>query len=53
MMEAMEHNLVKVRDSQQLPASIRLAAIAALLVLSTYYALSDDNEVYRISIGTS
>jgi hypothetical protein len=51
MLEQLEHRLVNVRDSD-LPSSIRLAAIAALLVVSKYYALTDDTEVYRIAIGT-
>jgi hypothetical protein len=51
MLEAMEHDLTKVRDSLELPTVIRIAAIAALLMISKYYALTDDNEVYRIAIG--
>lgn len=51
ILEAMEHDLTKVRDSPELPRVIRIAAIAALLVVSKYYALTDDNEVYRIAIG--
>ena len=52
MLEAMEHDLTRVRDSHELPTVIRIAAIAALLIISKYYALTDDNEVYRIAIGT-
>ena len=33
------------------PSVIRIAAKAALLVIGKYYALTDDNEVYRIAIG--
>ena len=51
MLEAMEHDLTKVQDSLELPTIIRIAAIAALLIVSKYYALTDDNEVYRIAIG--
>jgi hypothetical protein len=51
ILEAMEHDLAKVRDSGELPNVIRIAAIAGLLVVSKYYALTDDNEVYRIAIG--
>ena len=51
MLEAMEHDLTKVRDSSELPEVIRVAAIAGLLVISKYYALTDDNEVYRIAIS--
>ncbi|KAF8960348.1 hypothetical protein BDZ97DRAFT_1905934 [Flammula alnicola] len=50
MLEAMEHDLTKIRNSHELPAVIRIAAIAALLIISKYYALTDDNEVYRIAI---
>lgn len=52
MLEAMEHDLTVIRDSFELPVVIRIAAIAALLIISKYYALTDDNEVYRIAIGT-
>lgn len=51
LLEAMEHDLVKVRDAAELPDIIRVAAIAGLLVISKYYALTDDCEVYRIAIG--
>jgi hypothetical protein len=48
----MQSKLVKC-DSSELPEVIRVAAIAGLLVISKYYALTDDNEVYRIAISTS
>lgn len=51
MLEAMEHDLTRIRDSHELPTVIRIATIAALLVIFKYYALTDDNEVYRIAIG--
>ena len=51
MLESMENDLTRVRDSVELPTVIRIAAIAALLIVSKYYALTDDNEVYRIAIG--
>lgn len=53
MLETMEHHLQTVRDDvdNQLSPVIRVAAVAALLVIGKYYALSDDNEVYRIAIG--
>ena len=53
MLEAMEHDLQKVRDAIEVPTVIRIAAIAGLLVVSKYYALTDDNDVYRIAIGLS
>jgi len=51
MLEAMEHQLVEVRDAVDLPNVIRIAAQAALLVIAKYYALTDDNEVYRIAFS--
>jgi hypothetical protein len=51
MLEAMEHDLQQVCDAPALPKIIRIAAIAGLLVLSKYYALTDDNDVYRIAIS--
>jgi hypothetical protein len=53
MLEAMEHDLQKVRDAIEVPTVIRIAAIAGLLVVSKYYALTDDNDVYHIAIGLS
>jgi hypothetical protein len=53
MLEALEHDLQAVFEQvhASLPPVIRIAAQAALLVLSKYYALSDDCEVYRIAMG--
>ena len=42
---------MKVRDAYSEPAVIRIAAEAALTMIGKYYALTDDNEVYRIAIG--
>jgi hypothetical protein len=53
MLEAMEHDLQKVHDAIEVPTVIRIAAIAGLLVVSKYYALTDDNNVYCIAIGLS
>jgi hypothetical protein len=55
MLETLEHRLTAVRDNKHhsLPPVIRIAAQAALFVVEKYYALSDDNEVYRIAIGAS
>ncbi|KAJ7019651.1 hypothetical protein C8F04DRAFT_975384 [Mycena alexandri] len=50
MLEALEDELTNMRDDASLPDVIRIAAIAALLVIGKYYALSDDTEVYRIAI---
>lgn len=59
MLETLEHRLVAVRDhvntgsgdDKDVSSVIRIAAEAGLLVISKYYALSDDNEVYRIAMG--
>ncbi|KAF7969646.1 hypothetical protein HWV62_26741 [Athelia sp. TMB] len=53
MLEEMEHQLTNVRNSYDMPKVIRIAAQAALFVIEKYYALTDDNEVYRIAIGKS
>ncbi|KAJ6545063.1 hypothetical protein DFH09DRAFT_1509464, partial [Mycena vulgaris] len=50
MLEALEDELTNMRNDAALPAVIRIAAIAALLVVGKYYALSDDTDVYRIAI---
>lgn len=51
MLESLEHDLTEVSSSPSLPSVIRIAALAGLLVISKYYALTDDNEVYRIAMG--
>ncbi|EIN05207.1 hypothetical protein PUNSTDRAFT_74871 [Punctularia strigosozonata HHB-11173 SS5] len=52
MLETFEAQLVAVCDQKhaQLPPIIRVAAQASLLVVGKYYALSDDNEIYRIAM---
>jgi len=51
MLERLEHSMAKVRDAEKLPNVIRIAAEAALIMIGKYYALTDDNEVYRIAIA--
>jgi hypothetical protein len=51
MLEDMEHELEAVRNDATLPSVIRVTAHAALLMISKYYALTDDCEVYRIAMG--
>jgi hypothetical protein len=51
MLERLEHSMAKVRDAEKLPNVIHIAAEAALIMIGKYYALTDDNEVYRIAIG--
>ena len=46
--ERLEH----VRDAQDLPKVIRIAAIASLLVVEKYSKLSELSEVYCIAMGT-
>ncbi|KAJ6619855.1 hypothetical protein B0H10DRAFT_1792778 [Mycena sp. CBHHK59/15] len=50
MLESLEDQLANMRDNITLPNVIRIAAIAGLMVVGKYYALTDDTEVYRISI---
>ncbi|KAG1719767.1 uncharacterized protein EDB91DRAFT_1231303 [Suillus paluster] len=50
MLERLEHMMVKVSRDTELSAIVRVAALAALQVIGKYYALTDDNEVYRIAI---
>ncbi|KAG2335249.1 hypothetical protein BDR05DRAFT_898746, partial [Suillus weaverae] len=50
MLERLEHMMVKVSHDTELSAIVRVAALAALQVIGKYYALTDDNEVYRIAI---
>lgn len=51
MLETLEHALERVLKDDSLPTCIRIAAQAGLLMVGKYYALTDDNEVYRIAIG--
>lgn len=51
LLEALEDELTNLRDDATMPDVIRIAAIAALIVVGKYYALSDDTEVYRIAIS--
>jgi len=53
MLERLEHSMSTICDAAEEPSVIRIAAKAALLVIGKYYALTDDNEVYRIAIGAS
>ncbi|KAJ7841983.1 hypothetical protein B0H13DRAFT_1648942 [Mycena leptocephala] len=50
MLENLEDQLTNIRNDASLPDVIRIAAIAALIVVGKYYALTDDTEVYRIAI---
>jgi hypothetical protein len=53
MLEFLEHALDDVYNAKDEPPVIRIAAQAALQVVGKYYALTDDNEVYRIAISKS
>jgi hypothetical protein len=51
VLESLEHALDRVYNATEEPAVIRIAAKAALQIVGKYYALMDDNELYRIAIG--
>jgi hypothetical protein len=51
MLEQLEHQLEFMQDDWNTHNVIRIAAQAALLMVGKYYALTDDNEVYRIAMG--
>lgn len=53
MLEKLEHMMVEVSRDVELSAIVRIAALVALEVIGKYYALTDDNEVYRIAISMS
>lgn len=53
MLEKLEHALDCIYNAEDEPPVIRIAAQAALQVVGKYYALTDDNEVYRIAISES
>ena len=45
--------MVKVSRDTELSTIVRIAVLTALQVIGKYYALTDDNEVYRIAISMS
>ena len=51
MLERLKHSMTKVRNAYSELAVIHIAAKAALMLVGKYYALTDDNEGYRIAIG--
>jgi hypothetical protein len=51
MLEQLEHQLEFTRNDRDTHNVIRIAAQAGLLMVGKYYALTDDNEVYRIAMG--
>ena len=51
MLEAMEHDLEHVVKAKDVPKVIRIATMAGLQVVSKYYGLTDDSDVYRIAIS--
>jgi hypothetical protein len=53
MLEKLEHALDRIYNAKDEPPVVRIAAQAALQVVGKYYALTDDNEVYRIAISKS
>ncbi len=53
MFEGLERELQNLQNDCYVPYMIRIAAQAALIMVGKYYALTDDCEVYRISISES
>lgn len=53
ILEELEATLTNIRNDATLPNVICIAAMAALIVVGKYYALTDDCEVYRIAISKS
>ena len=51
MLEKLEHQLHFMQQCAEAPSVIRTAATAGLIMVGKYYALTDDNEVYRIAMG--
>lgn len=51
MIQELEESLNLVRDDLELSKVMRVAAHASLMLLQKYHSLSDECEVYRISIG--
>lgn len=51
MLERLEHSMVTIQDAPSEPAVIYVAAEASLTMIGKYYALTGDNEAYRIAIG--
>ncbi|KAJ7791456.1 hypothetical protein B0H14DRAFT_3500412 [Mycena olivaceomarginata] len=50
MLEDLEDQLTNMSIDASLPTVIRIAEMAALIVVGKYYALTDDTEVYRIAM---
>lgn len=52
MLESLEASMHKIRDDakHELRPVFRVAAHAALILIGKYYALTDDNEAYRIAM---
>ncbi|KAG2342538.1 hypothetical protein BDR05DRAFT_886329, partial [Suillus weaverae] len=50
MLEKLEHALDRIYNAEDESPVVRIATQAALQVVGKYYALADDNEVYRIAI---
>jgi hypothetical protein len=53
MFEGLERELQNLQNDCEVPDMIHIAAQAALIMVGKYYALTDDCEVYRISISES
>jgi hypothetical protein len=53
MLQEVEESLEIVRDHTDMPAVIRIAAHAGLLLAQKYHSMNDECEVYRIAIGNT
>ena len=52
-MSCPDHLLCPDPGGTTTPVKISIATLAALQVIDKYYALTDDNEVYRVAISVS
>ncbi|KAF7319813.1 Dimer-Tnp-hAT domain-containing protein [Mycena kentingensis (nom. inval.)] len=50
LMEALEHDLVRIRDDVHRAPVVRIASHATLILLGKYYALTDDCETYATAL---
>lgn len=53
MLQEVEESLEMVREHTGMPAVIRVAAHAGLLLAQKYHSMNDECEVYRIAIGNN
>ena len=51
MLKNLEHQHHFMQDCADSPKVIRTMAMAGLIMVGKYYALTDDNKVYQIAMG--